>query len=143
MRPQNLEKNIEELRHRIETLELALDTILKKIPEIRISVEVPRVILEKKPVYVKIKSSELHGRIILLALDGFLNDWKTAGDITSELVRRGWAPKDFKDIRPVLEHLVSLGLMERIRSPRRNRGRRAKWLYRAMEDLMQKVELVQ
>jgi len=143
MRPQNLEKNIEELRHRIETLELALDTILKKIPEIRISVEVPRVILEKKPVYVKIKSSELHGRIILLALDGFLNDWKTAGDITSELVRRGWAPKDFKDIRPVLEHLVSLGLMERIRSPRRNRGRRAKWLYRAMDDLMQKVELVQ
>jgi len=143
MRPQNLEKNIEELRHRIETLELALDTILKKIPEIRISVEVPRVILEKKPVYVKIKSSELHGRIILLAIDGFLNDWKTAGDITSELVRRGWAPKDFKDIRPVLEHLVSLGLMERIRSPRKNRGRRAKWLYRAMDDLMQKVELVQ
>jgi hypothetical protein len=143
MRPQNLEKNIEELRHRIETLELALDTILKKIPEIRISVEVPRVILEKKPVYVKIKSSELHGRIILLAIDGFLNDWRTAGDITSELVRRGWAPKDFKDIRPVLEHLVSLGLMERIRSPRKNRGRRAKWLYRAMEDLIQKVELVQ
>jgi len=143
MRPQHLEKNIEELRHRIETLELALDTILKKIPEIRISVEVPRVILEKKPVYVKVKNSELHGRIILLAIDGFLNDWRTAGDITSELVRRGWAPKDFKDIRPVLEHLVSLGLMERIRSPRKNRGRRAKWLYRAMEDLMQKVELVQ
>jgi hypothetical protein len=143
MRPQHLEKNIEELRHRIETLELALDTILKKIPEIRISVEVPRVILEKKPVYVKVKNSELHGRIILLAIDGFLNDWRTAGDITSELVRRGWAPKDFKDIRPVLEHLVSLGLMERIRSPKKNRGRRAKWLYRAMEDLMQKVELVQ
>ncbi|MCL7383024.1 MAG: hypothetical protein LZ172_04810 [Thaumarchaeota archaeon] len=143
MRPQHLEKNIEELRHRVETLELAIDTILKKIPEIRISVEVPRVILEKKPVYVKVKSSELHGRIILLAIDGFLNDWKTAGDITSELVRRGWAPKDFKDIRPVLEHLVSLGLMERIRSSRKNRGRRAKWLYRAMDDLMQKVELVQ
>jgi hypothetical protein len=143
MRPQHLEKNIEELKHRVETLELAIDTILKKIPEIRISVEVPRVILEKKPVYVKVKSSELHGRIILLAIDGFLNDWKTAGDITSELVRRGWAPKDFKDIRPVLEHLVSLGLMERIRSSRKNRGRRAKWLYRAMDDLMQKVELVQ
>jgi len=143
MRPQHLEKTIEELRHRIETLELALDTILKKMPEIRINVEVPRVILEKKPVYIKVKSTELHGRIILLAIDGFLDDWRTAGDIASELVRKGWAPKDFKDVRPVLEHLVSLGLVERIRSPKKNRGRRAKWLYRAMEDLLQKVELIQ
>lgn len=143
MSPQHLEKTVEELRHRIETLELALDTILKKIPEIRINVEVPKVILEKKPIYVKVKTSELHGRILLLALEGFLNDWRTAGDIASELVRRGWAPKDFKDIRPVLEHLVSLSLIERVRSRRRGRGRKAKWLYRAMEDLQQKVELIQ
>lgn len=143
MSPQHLEKTIEELRHRIETLELALDTILKKIPEIRINIEVPKVILEKKPVYVKVKSSELHGRIILLALDGFLKDWRTAGDIASELVRRGWAPKDFKDIRPVLEHLVSLSLIERIKSRKKGRGRKAKWLYRAISDIEEKVELVQ
>ena len=143
MSPQHLEKTIEELKHRIETLELALDTILKKIPEIRINIEVPKVILEKKPVYVKVKSSELHGRIILLALDGFLKDWRTAGDIASELVRRGWAPKDFKDIRPVLEHLVSLSLIERIKSRKKSRGRKAKWLYRAMSDIEEKVELIQ
>lgn len=143
MKSQNLEKNIEELRHRVETLELALDTILKKIPEVRINVEVPRIVLERKPIHVKIKTSELHGRIILLALEGFLNDWRTAGDIVSELVRRGWAPRDFKYIRPVLEHLVSLGLIERIKSPKKNKGRKAKWLYRAMEDLLQNVELIQ
>jgi len=143
MSPQHLEKTIEELRHRIETLELALDTILKKIPEIRINIEVPKVILEKKPVYVKVKSSELHGRIILLALDGFLKDWRTAGDIASELVRRGWAPKDFKDIRPVLEHLVSLSLIERIKAKKKGRGRKAKWLYRAISDIEEKVELTQ
>ncbi|MEM1583241.1 MAG: hypothetical protein QXF28_00975 [Nitrososphaerota archaeon] len=143
MKSQNLEKTIEELRHRVETLELALDTILKKMPEIRINVEVPRIVLEKKPIHIKIKASELHGRIMLLAMEGFLDDWKTAGDIASELVRRGWAPKDFKHVRPVLEHLVSLGLIERIRSSKKKRGRKAKWLYRAMEDLSQKVELTQ
>lgn len=143
MKSQNLEKIIEELRHRVETLELALDTILKKVPEIRINVEVPKIILEKKPIHIKIKMSELHGRIMLLAIEGFLKDWKTAGDITSELVRRGCAPKDFRHVRPVLEHLVSLGLIERIRSPKKNRGRKSKWLYKAVEDLLQKVELVQ
>ncbi|MEN2974077.1 MAG: hypothetical protein ABDH32_00690 [Candidatus Caldarchaeales archaeon] len=137
-----LERTVEELKHRVEMLELALDTILKKIPEIRIVLEVPKVILEKKPVYVKIRSSELHGRVILLALDGFLNTWRTAGDITSELVRRGWAPKDFKEVRPILEHLVSLGIIERIRSNRRSRGRRAKWLYKAFDNIREKVELI-
>ena len=27
---------------------------------------------------------------------------------------RGWAPKDFKHGRPTLEHLVSLGILERV-----------------------------
>ncbi|MCS7125638.1 MAG: hypothetical protein NZ929_01835 [Aigarchaeota archaeon] len=142
MNHQNLEKIVEDLKHRIEILELALDTILKKVPEVRISIEIPKIILEKKPVFVKIKSSELHGRIILLALDGFLDNWRTAGDITTELVRRGWAPRDFKEVRPVLEHLVSLGLINRVRSTKKNKGRRAKWLYKASEDIEQKVELL-
>ncbi|MEM1769141.1 MAG: hypothetical protein QXG93_01455 [Nitrososphaerota archaeon] len=142
MNAERFGKVIEELKHRVEALELALDTILKKIPEVRINIEVPKVILERKPIYVKISSNELHGRIILLALEGFLNNWRTAGDIASELVRRGWSPKDFKEVRPVLEHLVSLGLLERIRSTKKGRGRRAKWLYRAYDDIKQKVELI-
>ena len=134
-------ETILELKHRIEALELAVDTILKRVPEIRINVEIPKVILERKPVYVKIDEKETHGRIILLALDGFLDEWRTAGDIASELLRRGWAPKDFKHVRPALEHLVSLGLLERVRGKKRGRGRRPKWLYRAVKDLKSKVEI--
>ena len=134
-------ETILELKHRIEALELAVDTILKRVPEIRINVEIPKVILERKPVYVKIDEKETHGRIILLALDGFLDEWRTAGDIASELLRRGWAPKDFKHVRPALEHLVSLGLVERVQGKKRGRGRKPKWLYRAVKDLKDKVEV--
>jgi len=131
--------SLEELKHRIEALELAVDTILRRVPEVRISVEVPKVVLERKPVYIKIREDELHGRIILLALDGFLDDWRTAGDVVSELLRRGWAPRDFKYVRPALEHLVSLGLLERVEA---GRGRRAKWLYKASGDL-KKIEVIE
>ena len=134
-------ETILELKHRIEALELAVDTILKRVPEVRISVEVPKVVLERKPVYVRIDEREIHGRIILLALDGFLDEWRTAGDVASELLRRGWAPKDFKHVRPALEHLVSLGLLERVQGKKRGRGRRAKWLYRAVEGLENKVDV--
>lgn len=134
-------ETILELKHRIEALELAVDTILKRVPEIRINVEVPKVVLEKKPIYVKIDEKEIHGRIILLALDGFLDGWRSAGEVASELLRRGWAPKDFKYVRPALEHLVSLGLLERIQGIKRGRGRRAKWLYKAVKDLKGKVEI--
>lgn len=130
-----------ELKHRIEALELAVDTILRRVPEVRISVEVPKVILEKRPVYVKVDENELHGRIILLALDGFLDEWRAAGEVASELLRRGWAPRDFKHIRPTLEHLVSLSLLERVRGLRKGKGRRAKWLYKAARDLKDKVEV--
>ena len=74
-------------------------------------------------------------------MDGFLDEWRTAGDVASELLRRGWAPKDFKHVRPALEHLVSLGILERVQGKMRGRGRRAKWLYRAVEDLENKVEV--
>jgi len=130
-----------ELKHRIEALELAVDTILKRVPEVKINVEVPKVVLERKPIYVKIDEEEIHGRIILLALEGFLDEWRSAGEIASELLRRGWAPKDFKYVRPALEHLVSLGVLERVQGRRRGRGRKAKWLYRAVEDLKNKVEV--
>jgi len=130
-----------ELKHRVEALELAVDTILKRVPEVRISVEVPKVILERRPVYVKIDEGEIHGRIILLALDGFLDEWRSAGEVASELLRRGWAPKDFKHVRPALEHLVSLGLLERIRGAKKIRGRRAKWLYKSSPELPRRVEV--
>lgn len=130
-----------ELKHRVEALELAVDTLLRRVPEIRISVEVPRVVLEKKPICVKVNEREIHGRIILLALDGFLDEWRTAGDVASELLRRGWAPRDFKHVRPALEHLVSLGILERVKARRSGRGRRAKWLYKAAENLRGRVEI--
>ena len=53
--------------------------------------------------------------------------------------RRGWAPKDFKHGRPTLEHLVSLGILERVRGEKK--GRRAKWLYRSSPELPKKVEM--
>ena len=134
-------ETILELKHRIEALELAVNAILKKVPEMKISVEVPKVVLERKPVYVKIDEKETHGRIILLALDGFLDEWRSAGEVASELLRRGWAPKDFKYVRPALEHLVSLGLLERVQGVKRGRGRKPKWLYRAVKDLKDKVEI--
>ena len=56
-------ESILELKHRIEALELAVDTILKRVPEVRISIEVPKVVLERKSVYVKIDEKEIHGRI--------------------------------------------------------------------------------
>lgn len=134
---------LKNLKHRVEALEFALETILRKVPEINLSVEVPVVILERKPIYVKIPEDELHGRIILLSLEGFLDGWRTAGEVASELLRRGWAPKDFKYVRPALEHLVSLGLLERVRADRvrKSRGRRAKWLYRAVRDLKERMKM--
>ncbi|PUA32952.1 MAG: hypothetical protein B9J98_03450 [Candidatus Terraquivivens tikiterensis] len=135
--------SLEDLKHRIEALELALSTILKHVPEVKVSVEVPKVILERRPVYVRIGEDEIHGRIILLALDGFLDEWRTAGEVASELLRRGWAPKDFKQVRPALEHLVSLGLLERVMGSRKGRGRKAKWLYRAVSNLRDRVSVLE
>ena len=52
-----------------------------------------------------------------------------------ELLRRGWAPKDFKHVRPALEHLVALEVLEREKRP----GRKAKWLYRKAENFEERV----
>lgn len=134
---------LEDLKHRIESLELAVQTILRKVPEVKLSVEVPVVVLERRPVYIKIPEDELHGRIILLALEGFLDEYRTAGEVASELLRRGWAPKDFKYVRPVLEHLVSIGILERVKGQRvkGRRGRSAKWLYKAAENIRDRVKV--
>jgi hypothetical protein len=59
--------------------------------------------------------------------------------VAKELLRRGWAPKDFKHVRPALEHLVAIEVLERERRPRR----RAKWLYRKMERFEERVVIVE
>jgi hypothetical protein len=33
--------------------------------------------------------------------------------VANELLKRGWTPKDFKHVRPALEHLVALDVLER------------------------------
>ena len=137
--PEAICREVEELKHRVESLEIRLNSLMEGVSDVRVSVEVPKVILERKPVYVKVSEKELLGRIILLALDGFLDDWRSAGAVASELVRRGWAPKDFKHVRPILEQLVSLGVLERVKG--RERGRRARWLYRSSPELPRRVEV--
>jgi hypothetical protein len=55
------------------------------------------------------------------------------------LLRRGWAPKDFKHVRPALEHLTTLEVLERERRP----GRRSKWLYRKTDKLGERIKIVE
>jgi hypothetical protein len=59
--------------------------------------------------------------------------------VAKELLRRGWAPKDFKHVRPALEHLVALEVLERERKP----GRKAKWLYRKAARFNKRVVMVE
>ena len=58
--------------------------------------------------------------------------------MAKELLRRGWAPKDFKHVRPALEQLVALEVLERERRP----GRKAKWLFRKAEKFRRRVIIV-
>ena len=121
---------VEELKHRIERLEQAVDTLLRSVERIEIKVSVPKVILERIPEYVKVSEDELYGRIILLAERGFLDRFRSPSEVASELHRLGWAPKDFRHVRPALEHLTTLGLLERVR----DRRRKAYWVYRKAEN---------
>jgi hypothetical protein len=134
----SVEDEIEELKHKVEALEQLVRSIISKVPEVKIECSVPKIVYERKYEYVKISEDELYGRIIRLALEGFFDEWRSARDVTSELLRRGWAPKDFKHIRPALEHLVALEVLERERKPRR----KAKWLYRKAEKLGERVMAV-
>jgi len=135
----NAENEIEELKHKVEALEQLVRSILSKVPEVRIECSVPRIIYERKYEYIKISEDELYGRIIRLALEGFFDEWRSASDVASELLRRGWAPKNFKHVRPALEHLVALEVLERERKP----GRKAKWLYRKTEKLGERVTMME
>jgi hypothetical protein len=109
------------------------------VPEVRIKCSAPKIVYERKYEYVKISEDELYGRIIRSALDGFFDEWRSASDVAKELLRRGWALKDFKHVRPALEQLVALEVLERERKP----GRKAKWLYRKAERIEEKVITVE
>jgi uncharacterized protein (DUF2384 family) len=98
----NVEDEIEGLKHRVEVLEQLVRSILTKVPEVRIECSVPKIVYERRYEYVKVSEDELYGRIIRLALDGFFDEWGSASDAAKELLRRGWAPKDFNHIRPAL-----------------------------------------
>jgi hypothetical protein len=130
-----IKEEVEELKHRVEALEQLVRSILTKVPEVRIECSVPKIVYERKYEYVKVSEDELYGRIIRLVLDGFFDEWRSASDVAKELLRRGWAPKDFKHVRPALEHLVALEVLERERRP----GRKAKWLFRKAENFEEKV----
>jgi hypothetical protein len=134
----SVEDEVEELKHRVEALEQLVRVILSKIPEVKIECSVPKIVYERRYEYVKVSEDELYGRIIRLALEGFLDEWRSASDVASELLRRGWAPKDFKHVRPALEHLTTLEVLERERRP----GRRAKWLYRKTDKLGERIKIV-
>ncbi|MEM4416825.1 MAG: hypothetical protein QXD32_02070 [Nitrososphaerota archaeon] len=126
-----LERVVEELKHRVEALEQAVNTLLRDVGRFEVRVEVPRVIVERRPVYVKVSEDELYGRIIMLAEEGFFSDYRSPSEVAHELHRRGWAPKDFQHVRPALEHLTVLGVFERVR----DRRRRAYWVYKTVKNL--------
>jgi hypothetical protein len=65
--------------------------------------------------------------------------WRSTSDVAKELLRRGWAPKDFKHVRPALEHLVALEVLEREKKP----GRKAKWFYRKAEKFGERVSIME
>jgi hypothetical protein len=130
-----VEDEVEDLKHRVEALEQLVRAILSKIPEVKIECSVPRIIYERKYEYIKVSEDELYGRIIKLALEGFFDEWRSASDVAKELLRRGWAPKDFKHVRPALEHLLALEVLER----EKKLGRKAKWLYRKAEKFKERI----
>jgi hypothetical protein len=107
--------------------------------QIRIWCSILWIVYERKYEYVKVSEDELYGKIIRLALDGFFDEWRSASDVARELLRRGWVPKDFKHVRPALEHLVALEVLERERKP----GRKAKWLFRKAENFKERVIVVE
>jgi hypothetical protein len=51
------------------------------------------------------------------------------GGVVNELMRRCWHPKDLEHVRPTLEQLVALGVLDRAKEKRR-RGKGLRWVYR-------------
>lgn len=129
-------KKLEEIRAQVNSLECrieALEKIIRK-SDINLSIEIPKVIIERKPLDIRINEEELLGRIILLMKEGFFDNKKTASDVTNELIRRCWHPKDLKYVRPALEQLTALGILNRIKE-KKQRGKGSKWVYKRGENL--------
>ncbi|MCX8176498.1 MAG: hypothetical protein N3E48_04630 [Candidatus Bathyarchaeota archaeon] len=130
MELEKVAEKIKKLELKIENLECRLDSLEKIVgkDEIKVNVEVPRVILEKKPLDIRISEDELLGRIITLVKEGFFNEERTASDVANELMRRCWHPKDLQHVRPILEQLTALGVLERSKK-KRKKGKGVKWVY--------------
>ena len=120
----DLEGKIRKLEARLE----ALEKLVSQNLNLNLKVEVPRVFLERKPVDVRIGEDELQGRIILLAKEGFFEEGKTVSDVAKELIRRCWHPKDLKHVRPAMEQLTAIGVLNRFQE-KRKRGKGPKWVY--------------
>lgn len=119
---ESLEEQVKRLEQKIE----ALESLIMKNLNLNLKVEVPRVILEKKPLDVRISEDELPGRIILLAREGFFDQGRTVSEVARELIRRCWHPKDLKHVRPAMEQLTAIGILTRTKE-KRKRGLR--WTY--------------
>lgn len=131
MELENLLEKFKEVESRLDSLECRLEALEKVVNKgsINIQVEVPRVILEKKPLDIRINEDELLGRIILLVREGFFDGGRTASEVANELMRRCWHPKDLQHIRPTLEQLTALGILDRVKE-KRQRGKGLKWVYK-------------
>jgi predicted transcriptional regulator len=136
MNLENIFEKIKEIENRINNLECKIE-ILEKIlgkSNININVEIPKVIIEKKALDIRISEDELLGRMILLVKEGFFDIDRTASEVAKELIRRCWHPKDMQHIRPTLEQLTFLGILER-RKERKQKGKGLKWVYKRKENL--------
>ena len=129
-------EKIHELKLLIENLENRIEALERMIRggKVDLKVEVPKVVLKKEPLDIRISEEELPGRIILLVKGGFFDEGKTNSQIASELIRRCWHPKNLKHIRPSLEHLTALGVLSRTKE-RRKRGEGFKWVYKKSGEL--------
>ncbi|MGP3667770.1 MAG: hypothetical protein ACKD6N_04065 [Candidatus Bathyarchaeota archaeon] len=130
MEIERVAEKVKELELKIENLECRLGSLEKIVGkgEIKVNVEVPRVILEKKPLDIRISEDELLGRIVTLVKEGFFDEERTASEVANELMRRCWHPKDLQHVRPVLEQLTAIGVLERSKK-KRKKGKGVKWVY--------------
>lgn len=136
MNMEEINRTVKEIKTLVKNLQCRVEVLEKivKTGNVTVKVEVPKVILEKKALEIRISEDELLGRMILLVKEGFFNEERTANDVADELIRRCWHPKDLKYIRPSLEQLVVLGILERSKI-RRKKGRGFKWVYSKSETI--------
>jgi hypothetical protein len=124
-------RRLEELKSRLDSLECRFEALEKVVGKanVRLNVEVPKVILEKKPLDIRIGEDELLGRILLLVKEGFFDGGRAASEVANELIRRCWHPKDLQHIRPTLEQLTALRILDRIKE-KKQKGKGLKWVYK-------------